>query len=68
MPSYNLFKGAILPHLTYCSTLWNVWKASDSRKLERVPEREVKTIYRDSNSTYYPFYIIQDIAILMYKV
>ena len=31
----QLLKGANLPHLTYCSTVWNVWKASDSRKLER---------------------------------
>lgn len=31
----QLLKGAILPHSTYCNTVWNVWKASDSRKLER---------------------------------
>jgi len=50
----QLFKGAILPHLTYCSTVWNVWKSSDSRKLERVQDRALRTIYCDSNSTYYP--------------
>ena len=48
----QLFKGAILPHLTYCSTVWNFCKASDSRKLERVQEWAPRTIYRDSNSKY----------------
>ena len=36
----QLFKAAILPYLTYCSTVWNCCKASDSRKLERVQERQ----------------------------
>ena len=75
----QLFKGAILPHLTYCSTVWNFCKASDSRKLERVQERALRAIYCDSNSTY-PELLqraklptlynrrLQDIAILMYKV
>ena len=47
----QLFKGAILPHLTYCSTVWNFCRASDSRKLERVQERALRAIYCDSNST-----------------
>ena len=48
----QLFKGAILPHLTYCSTVWNFCRASDSRKLERVQERALRAIYCDSISTY----------------
>ena len=72
----QLFKGAILPHSTYCSTVWNFCRASDSRKLERVQER---AIYCDSNSTY-PVLLqraklptlynrrLQDIAILTYKI
>ena len=48
----QLFKSAILPHLTYCNTVWNFCRASDSRKLERVQERELRAIYCDSNSTY----------------
>ena len=32
----QLFKGAILPHLTYCSTVWNFCRSTDPRKLERV--------------------------------
>ena len=75
----QLFKGAILPYLTYCSTVWDFCKASDSRKLERVQERALRAIYCDSNSTY-PELLqraklptlynrrLQDIAILMYKV
>ena len=75
----QLFKGAILPHLTYCSTVWNFCKASDSRKLERVQERALRDIYCDSDSTY-PELLqraklptlynrrLRDIAILMYKV
>ena len=75
----QLFKSAILPCLTYCSTFWNLCKASDSRKLERVQERALRAIYCDSNSTY-PELLeraklptlynrrLQDIAVLMYKV
>ena len=48
----QLFKGAILPHITYCSTVWNFCRASDSRKLEMVQERALRAIYCDSNSTY----------------
>ena len=32
----QLFKGAILPHLTYCSTVWNFCRSAEPRKLERV--------------------------------
>lgn len=48
----QLFKGAILPHLTYCSTVWNFCRTSDSRKLERVQQRALRAIYCDRNSTY----------------
>ena len=48
----QLFKGAILPHLTYCSTVCNFCKASDSKKLEKGQERALRTIYCDSNSKY----------------
>ena len=40
----QLFKGAILPHLTYCSTVWNFCRARNSRKLERVQERALRAI------------------------
>lgn len=48
----QLFKAAILPYLTYCSTIWNFCKASDSRKLERVQERGLRADYCDSISSY----------------
>ena len=42
IPTYaklQLYKAAILPHLTYCSTtIWHFCSASDKRKLERVKE------------------------------
>ena len=34
----QIFKAAILPYLTYCHLLWHFCRASDSRKLERVPQ------------------------------
>ena len=34
----EIFKAAILPYLTYCHLLWHFCRASDSRKLERVPQ------------------------------
>ena len=61
----QLFKGAILPHLTYCSTVWNFCRASDSRKLERVQERAlrlpIRNCYKGQN---YPPYIIEGSKIL----
>ena len=35
----QLYKAAILPHLTYCSTtIWHFCRASEKRKLGRVKE------------------------------
>ena len=48
----QLFKAAILPHLTYCSTVWHFCKASDSRKLERVQERGLRAVYCNWNNSY----------------
>ena len=75
----QLFKSAILPHLTYCSTIWNFCKSSDRRKLERVQERALRVIFKDSSSSYDNLLDkarlpslenrrLQDIAILMFKV
>ena len=35
MAKLQLFKSAILPHLTYCHLAWHFCKSSDKRKLER---------------------------------
>ena len=32
----QLYKAAILPHLTYCSSIWHFCRASDKRKVERL--------------------------------
>ena len=75
----ELYKAAILPHMIYCSTVWDFCKRSDSRKLERVQERALRAVYCDWTSTYGQLLSLanltallnrrlQDIAILMYKV
>lgn len=79
MAKLQLFKVAILPHLTYCHLAWHFCRASDTRKLERLQERGLRAVYRDKQSTYLqllerarlPTLLnrrLQDICILMYKV
>ena len=46
------FKAAILPYLTYCHVTWHFFQASDKRKLERIQERGLRAVFRDSKSTY----------------
>ena len=48
----QLYRTAILPHLTYCSVVWHFIKASDTCKLESIQERALRTIYRDKVSSY----------------
>ncbi len=73
------YKKAILPHLTYCDTVWHFCKASDKRKLERVQERALRAVYCDKHSSYSELLghgklqtpnnrRLQNIAIMMYKV
>lgn len=75
----QLYKSAILPHLTYCHLVWHFCKASDRKKLERVQERALRVVYNNKTSTYEQLLELanlpslhnrrlQDIAILMYKV
>ena len=73
-----LYKSSIL--LTYCHLVWNVWKSSDSRKLERIQERALRAVFRSRSETYEQLLkradlpSLQnrrrqvDIAILMFKV
>ena len=42
----NLFKAAILPHLTYCHLVWHFCRASDTRRLERVQERGLRAVFK----------------------
>ena len=75
----QLFKAVILPYLTYCHLTWHFCRASDTRKLERVQERGLRPVFRDSKSTYKQLLKrakllslhdrrLQDIACLMFKV
>ena len=75
----QLYKAAILPHLTYCHLTWHFCKASDRRKLERVQERGLRTVFKDKQSCYEELLTkanipslynrrLQDIAIFMYKI
>ena len=73
---------AILPHLTYCQTVWNFCKQSDipaKAKLERLQERALRAIYncrtdtcedllRSANLPSLYNRRLQEIAILMHKV
>jgi len=43
----QLYKAAILPHLTYCHLTWHFCKASDRRKLERIQERGLRAVFKD---------------------
>ena len=75
----QLYKAAILPHLTYCHLTWHFCKASDRRKLERVQERGLRTVFKDKQSCYEELLTkanipslynrrLQDITIFMYKI
>ena len=75
----QIFKSAVLTHLTYCSTVWHFCKASDNRKLKRVQERGLRAVYCNKTSSYEKLLLIaklprlhnrrlQNIANLMYKV
>ena len=74
----TLFKCAILPYVTYC-IVWHFCKASDTRKLERIQERGLRTVFKDNSSSYNQLLEraglptlfnrrLQDVSILMYKV
>ena len=75
----QLYKSAILPHLTYCHLVWHFCRASDTRKLERVQEPGMRAVFRDNQSSYNQLLEraklptlhnrrLQDICILMCKV
>ena len=46
-----IYKSSILPHLTYCHLVWHNCRSSDSRKIERIQERELRTYFvlQDNN-------------------
>ena len=75
----QLYKAAILPHLTYCHLTWHFCKASNRRKLERIQERGLRAVFKDKLSSYEKLLAkadipslynrrLQDIAAFMYKI
>ena len=74
-----LYKAAILPHMTYCSTVWHFCKCTDTHKLEHIQECALRAIYRDWYISYEQLLKwvnlptlrnrrLLDITIIMYKV
>ena len=74
----QLYLSAILPHLTYCQTVWHFCKQSERRKLERLQERTLRVIYNCRTDTYEDLLRraklpslynrrLQEIVTLMYK-
>ena len=45
MTKLQLYLTAILPHLTYCQTVWHFCKQSERGNLERLLERALRAIY-----------------------
>ena len=75
----QIYKSAILPHLTYCQTVWHFCCSSDSRKVERVQERGLRAVYCNKSTTYEELLQmaelptlrnrrLQEIAVIMYRV
>ena len=75
----RIYKSFILPQLTYCQTVWHFCRKSDSRKIERLLERALRSVYCDKSSVYEELLIraklpsllnrrLQEIATIMYKV
>lgn len=74
-----LYKTAIMPHLTYCHLVWNFFKSSDGRKIQRIQERALYAVFKTTTETYEKLLkhaklptlgnrYLQDIAIPMCKV
>ena len=48
----QLYKAVILPHLTYCSTIWHFCRASDKRKVDRLQERAPRVVFNNEPVSY----------------
>ena len=74
----QLHKAAILPHLTYCSTIWHFCRASDKRKVKDYRREPLRVVFNNESVFYnellrlaeLPSLVnsrLQEIAILMFK-
>ena len=48
----QLYRAAILPHLTCCHSTWHFFRECDKRKLERIQERRLRVTFNDKQSGY----------------
>ena len=48
----QIYKTAILPHLTYCNLVWHFCQASDRNKLDRINKRGLRTVFLDQATMY----------------
>ena len=48
----QLFKVAILAHLTYCGTTWHFCRTFDRRKVERLQERALTIVFNSKLDSY----------------
>ena len=76
---FQLYKAAVLTHLTYCHLVWHFCRANDSCKLERQQERGLRVVQNEKQASYLQLVEraklpslmnrrLKDICILMYKV
>ena len=74
----QLHKAAILPHLTYCSTIWHFCRSSDKRKVKDYRRQPLRVVFNNESVFYnellrlaeLPSLVnrrLQEIAILMSK-
>ena len=47
-----LYKSFIIPHFSYCSSVWQNCLKADSNKLEKLNERALRYIYKDFGTDY----------------
>ena len=75
----RIYKSYILPQLTFCQTVLHFCRKSDSRKIKRLQERELRSVYCDKSSAYNELLVraklpsllnrrLHEIAIVLYKV
>ena len=53
LPMLTLYKTLIIPHLDYCSQLWNPHSAGEITKLENVQRNFLKKIHNNRNLSYW---------------
>ena len=75
----RIYKSFVLRQLTHCQTVWHFCRTSDSRKIERLQERALRSVYCDKSSAYHELLVraklpsllnrrLHEIAIILYKV